>query len=175
MNYRKIVKYTLRTVLVTAALLVVTWIGLFVYISKPYIIEIEQVRTSGRVETIRAYWGRACGEEFLSDKDSGVKLTLTVPEGGKTPSDTHAAVPDNLFIITGYRYKSVQKNFLTGEIKELPSPRVDVIKWHVVPPYRVYVNDGDALIKEINTPLGWQSQELEPRFTFYHRPEPGEC
>jgi len=162
MNNRKIVKNILRTVGYTIAVLAVVWIGFFVYFSKPYIIEIDEVRTTGKIETIRAYWGRACGEDFLSEEDSGIKLALVVPKGGITPGDSNAAIPDNLFIITGYRYKRILKNLLNGEVKEIPSQRFDVVKWHVVPPYEAYVDDDNEFIKKVNTPLGWKSQELEP-------------
>lgn len=175
LSYRKILQNILRIVTYTIAGLAAAWIGFFVYLSKPYIIEIDEVRTTGKLETVRAYWGRACGEDFLSEGRPGTKLILTVPEGGITPRETNAVVPGNLFIITGYRYKRVQKNLLNGEVKEIPSQRFDVVKWHVVPPYEAYVDDKDVLIKKVNTPLGWKSHELEPNFTFYNRSESVGC
>jgi len=118
--------------------------------------------------------GHACGEEFIDEGSPGTRLNLVVPEGGVTPGDTDAAVSDNIFIFSGYCYKSVQKNLLNGEVNEIRSQRIDVIKWHVVPPYKVHTGDG-ADTKKISSPLGWQSQELEPKFTLNNRLEAGGC
>lgn len=150
-------------------------LGFFIYFAKPYIIEINEVRTTGKLETVHASWGRACGEEFLSEGYEGTKLRLVVPEGGITPEDTNAIVSDNEFVITGYRYKKIHKNFLTGEIIEKRSQRFDIIKWHAVTPYEVYVKNKDVLTEKTNKPLGWQSPESEPKFASYSGRKSGGC
>lgn len=174
-KYRKILTNILRITSYLVAILVMIWSGLFIYFTEPYIIELEEVRTTGKQETIQAYWGRTCGEDFISEGQPGTRLTLVVPENGITPADTHAVVPDNVFIITGYRYKSIQKNILNGDIKEIPSPRVDVISWYAVAPYSIYVDDKDVLIKQSTAPLGWQSTEPSPEFTYIKQAETGGC
>lgn len=175
MNYKKILKKSLRIIAYLMAVLAIVWLGLFIYLSRPWIVNIEESRTTGKLETIRATWGRDCGEDFLAEENSGLKLTLVVPDGGKTPGQTRAAVPDNEFIITGYRYKRVQKNLLSGEVRQLPARRFDVIAWHVVTPYKAYVDDPDVLIKEVSTPLGWHSEVPDPAF-ISSRPSPaGKC
>lgn len=175
MNFKKALKIFLQIIAGIIATLAVVWLGLFVFLSKPWIVNIAENRVTGKLETIRAVWGRDCGEDFLEEERTGLKLSLAVPAGGKTPDQTNAVVPDNEFIITGYRYKLVQKNLLSGEIRQLPSARFDVVAWHVVTPYQAYVDDPDVLIKEVNTPLGWHSRVPDPVFIAYRQTNTGKC
>ena len=64
-------KKVLRIIAYTIVSFSTVLIGLFVYFSKPYIIEIDVVRTTGKLETIRASWGRACEKDFLAEEGSG--------------------------------------------------------------------------------------------------------
>lgn len=147
-----------------AAALIVSMIGGLVYLAEPYV-AVSEVRTTGNLETVRGIYGRACGEDFISgyegDRSLG-RLALVVQEGGIGPEETDAVVPDNVFEITGYRYKQVRRNLFTGKLEETPSPRFDVVKWHAIPPYRV--SDKQANIRQANTPLGWSSTDSAPKF-----------
>lgn len=154
---------------------IATLSALSIYLSRPWIIEIAELRSTGELETIHAYWGRACGEDFLSEEATLLHLDIYVPQGGMTPAESGATVPDNLFVITGYRYKRIEKNYLTGKVREYPSGRVDAIEWHVVPPYQAYVDDPDVLIEEMSTPLGWMSLEAAPEFSHNQRNNSHEC
>jgi len=68
-----------------------------------------------------ALYSRACEEDFISefkDGESRGRLALVVPEGGIGPEDTNAAVRDNLFETTGYRYKRTRRNIFSGKVEE---------------------------------------------------------
>ncbi len=155
------IRKPLKVFAYSMAFLLVCSLGLVAYLVEPWVIQTE-VMATGKRETIQGLYGLACGEEFIeefsTDESSLGKLVLVVPEGGIAPEETRAAVKDNLFVLAGYRYKIRRRNVFTGKITETRSPRFDVVAWHVVRPYRVFEN-GDY--KQVNTPLGWTSQNPE--------------
>lgn len=166
----------IRTAKYTMVAFFVAAIGGFVYVFEPYVVEVAEIRTTGRLETIYASFGLACGEEFISEdgsQDHEGRLHLVVPEGGKAIEQSDAAVPNNGFVITGYRYKTVRKNILNGRLEEVPSRRIDVVSWHVVSPYQV--RDGDGGIREVTEPLGWRNEDSHPKFSFSMQPVHGNC
>lgn len=150
-------------------------IGGILYFSKPWI-SVSEVRATDNLETILALYGRACEEDFLSEfknDESLGRLTLVLPEGGVGPEDTEAVVPDNVFEITGYRYKKVRRNLLSGEIEEVPSRRFDVIEWRAIVSYSI--TDKHANISQVDTPLRWRSPDPEPVFIFNEQEDSDGC
>jgi hypothetical protein len=163
-----IVKY----LFVTLAVIV---IGGLVYLNEPHI-RVSEVRTTGALETIHVSWGMACGEEFISEienENTIGRLQLVTPEGGEPLEQSVAAVQNNEFVITGYRYTTVRRNIFSNQIKKIAGPRFDVVGWHVVTPYRVH--DGNVDTKEVNTPLGWSSKGLNQKFSLFQGLAKGNC
>ena len=150
-------------------------IGGLVYLYEPHIV-VSEVRTTGALETIQASWGMACGEEFISEIENGHavgKLKLATPEGGEPLEQSIAAVQNNEFVITGYRYTTVRRNVFSEQIEKIAGPRFDVVSWHVVTPYRVH--DGNVDTKEVSTPLGWSSNGLNTKFSVPQGLAKGNC
>jgi hypothetical protein len=171
----KMLKKLFRIVKYMFVTLTVIVIGGLVYLYEPHIL-ISEVRTTGALETIHASWGMACGEEFISEIESEhtiVRLKLATPEGGEPLEQSVAAVKDNEFVITGYRYTTVRRNIFSGQIEKIAGPRFDVVSWHVVTPYRVH--DGNVDTKEVSTPLGWSSNGLNQKFSVSRELAKGNC
>lgn len=150
-------------------------IGGLVYLYEPHIV-VSEVRTTGAVETIHASWGMACGEEFISEienENSLGRLQLVTPEGGEPLEQSVAAVQNNEFVITGYRYTTVRRNIFSNRINQIAGPRFDVVSWHVVTPYRVH--DGSVDTKEVSTPLGWSSKGSNQKFSIFQGLAKGNC
>ncbi len=158
------IRKLLKVFAYSMAFLIACFLGLVAYFEEPWVIKTE-VMATGKRETIRGLYGLACGEEFIEEFGAGEtslgRLVLVVPEGGISPETTAAAVHGNLFVLTGYRYKTRRRNLFTGKIEETRSPRFDLVAWHVVRPYQVYKN-GDYV--QVNAPLGWTSQNPEALF-----------
>src|SRR5689334_14087430 len=87
----------------------------FAYFVEPHI-AISEVHATSREETIQAMWILSCGEEFLSERDAGEdsRLDLVLPERALSPERSPAAIKDNVFVISGYRYKRIRTNRFTG-------------------------------------------------------------
>jgi hypothetical protein len=161
----------------TVIYLFVSLAGSFVYLTEPYI-SVAEVRTTGQLETIRSVFGLACEASYMfgykGDQSLG-KLTLVIPEGGIGPEDTEALVSDNSFELIGYRYKSIRRNFITGEYWETASDRFDVVEWHAIAPYKVQPLDENGNYKETSAPLGWRGSNPNALFTSEHQPERQGC
>lgn len=65
-------------------------------------------------------------------------LSLALPVDLASPEDSQLAYSGNRFILVAYRYRRTLRGFLVGTRSEEPSPRVDLVAWKVVAPYRVW-------------------------------------
>jgi hypothetical protein len=118
---KKLIKFIFITIS-TLFLLGLIAIGiLYILIFRPYV-KVEEVRVP-KMETIHAQWvSWACGDPTsritelygpgADTKFAEGPLHIAVPQGGQNPEESDAAYPENRFVLTGYRYKWIETNYL---------------------------------------------------------------
>ena len=151
----------------------VVFLGLFIYFEKPYIVTIDEFRTTGLLETVRITYGHACGEEFFSNGEN--KYTLAIPEGGKHPFEIPGLYFGSSFNIVGYSYTIERKNYLTSEVTKIRSEKFDTVEWSTIIPYNIYDSSSDNLRKEVIAPVIWKNQDLNPKFAVTSKLEGEGC
>ena len=142
--------------------------GIIVFLFKPYE-TLEEERTTNKLKTINTVYVNYTGDplcaKLYQHKDGDIsKITtpifLAIPEGMPSPDDGSTAYSNNVFNITGYEYKFVKRNLLTGNAEYSDSNRFDVISWKIVPPYKVWSNktdkDGILLTEVKNQPIAYK-------------------
>lgn len=158
----QILKITFKILIWLATSTFVIFLWLLIYFEKPYIIKIDEFRTTGQLETTLISYGHACGEEFFSNGED--KYILVVPEGGKHPLDIPGIYFNSSFNIVGYSYTIKRKNYLTGEVTMVRSERFDAVEWNAIIPYKIYDPDNENLYRESTSPFEWKNQDLNPIF-----------
>ena len=166
-------KTTLKILMWMAASIFVVFLGLFIYLTKPYIVTIDEFRTTGLLETVRISYGHACGEEFFSNGEN--KYILSIPEDGKHPLEIPGLYFGSSFNIVGYSYTIERKNYLTGEVTKIRSQRIDTVEWSAIIPYNIYDPSSDNLYKEAISPIEWKNQDLNPKFAVTTKVEAVGC
>lgn len=115
--------------------------------------DLPEIRSSQPVNWTAWYSGWACGEltsqimpiegvsPSFSLKNIEFGLEFYLPQGmGAPDGDYPFAVPGNRFELKGYPYYQL----IDGE--KVLSPRFDLIAWRILPPYRIYDEQGEPKV-----------------------------
>jgi len=167
----------IKKLFITILILVLILAGVFIFLFKPYE-TLKEERSTNEIKIIHAvfinYTGDdSCAKLYRYNNNDVSKITSPVfpalPEGMPAPDDGRTAYANNSFKLTGYDYKFVKRNMLTGTVESSESNRFDVISWEIVQPYKVWTDktdkDGMLLIETQNKAIEYTLKSDN------HRPE----
>ncbi len=158
-------------------LLLLILTGGYVALVKPYLTR-ELLRTSDRPqELLVEYVAETCdpyaprlfelakkeGTAEPSRAEKGV--TLALPSDLSSPEDTDWAFPGNRFVLTGYRYRQVIRNRITGQTEARPASRIDLVAWRSLIPAKRWEKSPDGSSPQpisLDQPVVHQTQAGEP-------------
>lgn len=145
--------------------------ALVIYLSEP-LVKVTEMRAASIPQTVGVTWIINCGTTYYIGENEK-RYDPQVPNGGLEPVVKPVMYSGTEFVMTGYPYKEIHKNRLTGYEYEIRSERFDVIEWHIVPPYIALQGED---YKETRQPLGWKSENTDPPFiSHYERKRQSGC
>lgn len=158
----------MKTIIITflVCLLIIT--GGLIYLFEPYI-ELNRERKSLKPIEIKVKYINVTGDgscaklyRLIQKNDQKEQLThepvfIALPLNMLSPEESVFAYSDNVFILKGYEYVWVEKNLFTGNRRQFPAARFDVIRWQLVPPYQKWISTdtetGSVAYTQSNEPV----------------------
>jgi hypothetical protein len=160
MNIRAVVRWVLLGFGGLVAFCGLALVGLYIYITEPYL-SVTEVRLTSTPKTVKLQYIVACEGAFY-ELGTNVIFDPQLPDGApELPSE--AFLVANTFVFTGYPYKALIRNIVTGRVTESHSRRFDTVEWHLITPYVVWDSEKDEEVTK-DAPLGWRASSAQPAF-----------